>query len=219
MRHSPLLFRIATKHTAPAVRSAIKCLFHFDDGLFVILIMICAMLFPISVSSAFDGIYRKGRSESGKPAISSTHRRDRLPADASALMRRSTTTIVGGARVAALTYLDGTGRALPQTFFAGRPIGRPTGRPTRRRKQDTAASVRPAMRAQRAPRESRGALRRNVRGPRFVFVSSAEAVKASGHRARARSPANVLPPRTRRAARVAPCGRHDNPRVSTGKFL
>jgi hypothetical protein len=40
-----LLFRIDAKRPAPAVRSAIKCLFHFDDDLFVILSMTCAMLF------------------------------------------------------------------------------------------------------------------------------------------------------------------------------
>jgi len=119
MRHSPLLFRIEALRTAPAVRSAIKCLFHFDDDLFVILSMICAMHFPISVPGAFNRIYRKGRSDSGKPATFVTHRRDRLPADASALLRRSATAVVCGARVAALTYLDGTGRALPQTFFRG----------------------------------------------------------------------------------------------------
>ncbi|WP_287836271.1 hypothetical protein, partial [Burkholderia sp.] len=69
------------------------------------------MLFLNPVPGAFDRIYRKGRSESGKPAISDAHRHDRPPDDASALLRRSATAIVRGVRVAALTYLDGTGRA------------------------------------------------------------------------------------------------------------
>ncbi|WP_175030719.1 hypothetical protein [Burkholderia lata] len=213
MRHSPLLFRIEALRTAPAVRSAIKCLFHFDDDLFVILSMICAMHFPISVPGAFNRIYRKGRSDSGKPATFVTHRRDRLPADASALLRRSATAIVCGTRVAALTYLDAELVAhCRKLFFAGRP----TGRPTRRRKQDTAASVRPAMRAQRAPariarrvarcalRVARCALRvaQECAWPRFVYVSSAVAAKASGQRVLARSSADVLPPRRLRATRV-----------------
>ncbi len=109
------------------------------------------MPFPISVPGAFERLYRKGRSDSGKPATFVPQRPARLPIDATALLHRSATTIVCGARVAALTYLDGTGRALPQTFFAGHPTGHPTGRPARRRKQDTAASARPAMRAQREP--------------------------------------------------------------------
>ncbi|WP_175006030.1 hypothetical protein [Burkholderia lata] len=202
MRHSPLLFRIEALRTAPAARSAIKCVFHFDDDLFVILSMICALLFPISVPGAFKRIYRKGRSESGKPATSVAHRRDRLPADASARLRRSATTIVCGARVAALTYLDGTGRALPQTFFRG-PSNRPSNWPSgstpeaghgrQRAACNARATKAGANRAARCAGMCVAPVSCSYRLPRLPGLPGI---------ARARSPANVLPPRRQRARRV-----------------
>ncbi|WP_230943598.1 hypothetical protein [Burkholderia territorii] len=45
MRHSPLLFRIAGRPRCTSGRPAIKCLFHFDDDLFAILIMVRVMRF------------------------------------------------------------------------------------------------------------------------------------------------------------------------------
>lgn len=167
--------------------------------------MIYAMHFPISVPGAFNRIYRKGRSDSGKPATFVTHRRDRLPADTSALLRRSATTIVCVARVAALTYLDGTGRALPQTFFAGRP----TGRPTRHRKQDTAASVRPARRAQRAPARIARRVAQECAWPPFrvrIVCRGCQGFRAP--RARASVGKRVAAPKAAREARHPPpaCG-------------
>ncbi len=216
MRHSPLLFRIATKHTAPAVRSAIKCLFHFDDYLFVILSMICAMLFPISVPGAFNRIYRKGRSDFGKPATFVTHRRDRLPADASALLRRSATTIVCCARVAALTYLDGTGRALPQTFFRG-PSSWPSGSTTeaghgrQRAACNARATIAGANRAARCAGMCVAPVSCTYRLPWLPRLPES--------RVRDRRQTYCRPEGCARRASPSPCVRLDNPQVSTGKFL
>ncbi len=199
MRHSPLLFRIEALRTAPAVRSAIKCLFHFDDDLFVILSMIYAMHFPISVPGAFNRIYRKGRSDSGKPATFVTHRRDRLPADTSALLRRSATThrVRRTSRRSHLPRRNGS--RIAANFFS-RAVRLAVRRDTGSRTRPPACGLQGARNERR--RESRGALRRNVRGPRFVYVSSAVAAKASGHRVLARASANVLPPRRLRARHV-----------------
>lgn len=202
MRHSPLLFRIEALRTAPAVRPAIKCLFHFDDGLFVILSMICAMPFPISLPGALNRIYRKGRCESGKPAASVAHRRDRLPADATARLRRSATTIVCGAQVGALTYLDGTGRALPQTFFRGpsdRPFNRPSG--------STPEAGHGRQRAACNARATKTGVNRAARcaGMCVAPVSCSYRLPSLPRHpgiARARSPANGLPPRRQCARRV-----------------
>jgi hypothetical protein len=70
MRHSPLLFRIEAWRTAPAVRSAIKCLFHFDDYLFVILSMICAMhsRFPYPVRSCASTGKDEANPENPQPS-------------------------------------------------------------------------------------------------------------------------------------------------------
>ncbi|ABO58187.1 hypothetical protein Bcep1808_5238 [Burkholderia vietnamiensis G4] len=79
-------------------------------------------------------------------------------------------------RLAALTYLDGTKYALPQTFLCERPARRRTraaaARPAntrgrRRRSSSVVDGMRPAMRARRKPARSRGMPCRNVRGPRF----------------------------------------------------
>lgn len=217
MRHSPLLFRIEALRTAPAVRSAIKCLFHFDDDLFVILSMIYAMHFPISVPGAFNRIYRKGRSDSGKPATFVTHRRDRLPADTSALLRRSATTIVCVARVATLTYLDGTGRALPQTFFRG-PSDWPSdstpgaGHGRQRAACKARATSAGANRAAHCAGMCVAPVSCTYRLPWLPRLPGTACSRE--HRQTCCRPEGCA-----RGASPSPCVRLDNPQVSTGKFL
>ncbi len=63
---------------------------------------------PDSCSNRLDGVYRKGRNVVGKPATTDT-------TASNANERRSR----AAHRLAALTYLDGTKHALPQTFLRG----------------------------------------------------------------------------------------------------